>query len=71
MILEHHQIMVYQRPGYDVGPLKDHPNVTIVEAPLLDISSSFIRELVKNDKSIQYLVPHSVFEYIDSNNMYK
>lgn len=70
-ILEHHNVLVYQRPEYALGELENHPRITIVDAPMLNISSSFIRELIKKGKSVQYLVPHSVFEYIDANNMYK
>jgi nicotinate-nucleotide adenylyltransferase len=70
-ILEHHDVLVYQRPEYELGALENHPRISIVDAPMLNISSSFIRELIKKGKSVQYLVPHSVFEYIDVNNMYK
>ncbi len=71
LILENHNILVYQRPSYLLGDLENHPKVSIVEAPLLDISSSYIRKSIKNGHSIQYLVPQAVFEYIDSNKMYK
>lgn len=70
-ILNHHKIFVYRRPSFDVGELQNHRQVEILEAPLLNISSSFIRDLRKKGKSIQYLVPQAVFEYIDANNLYK
>lgn len=71
LILEHHQIYVYNRPTYELGPLEKHPKVHIVEAPMLNISSSFIRNSIKKGQSIQYLVPHAVFEYITDYNLYK
>lgn len=70
LILRDHDILVYQRPSYDPGELQSHPRVNILDAPMLDISSSFIRKSIKNGHSIQYLVPHTVFEYIESNKMY-
>lgn len=69
-ILEHHNIYVYKRPSYELGELQNHPRIQIVEAPMLDISSSFIRNSIKNGHSIQYLVPQAVFEYIEDNKMY-
>ena len=70
-ILENHNIYVYQRPGYDLGELQDHERITILEAPLLTISASYIRKQVKEKRSIQYLVPDRVWEYIDGSSMYK
>ncbi|GLR16600.1 nicotinate (nicotinamide) nucleotide adenylyltransferase [Portibacter lacus] len=70
IILKNHDIYVYKRPSYELGELENHPRISIVEAPMLDISSSFIRNSIKNGRSIQYLVPQSVFEYIESNKMY-
>ena len=70
-ILENHDIYVYQRPGYELGELQDHDKITILEAPLLTISASYIRKQIKENKSIQYLVPDRVWEYIDGSSMYK
>lgn len=71
-ILNENMIYVYQRPQYDLGELKDHPHVKIMEdTPLLEISASYIRTCIQNKNSIQYLVPELVFKYIDGSNMYK
>jgi len=70
-ILENYQIFVYQRPAYDPGELKDHDSVTILEAPLLEISASFVRKCIAENKSIQYLVPESVYLYLDETPIYK
>lgn len=45
--------------------------VTLLESPVLEISSSEIRDLRKEEKSIRYLVPESVFSYIEEHNLYK
>lgn len=70
VILNNHKIHVYKRPNYELGELVNHPNVNILDAPLLTISASYIRKNIKEGKSIQYLVPDAVFEYIKDSNMY-
>jgi len=70
-ILLHHKIYVYARPGYELGALETHKNVDILEAPLLSISASFIRNLIKEQKSIRYLVPDAVYTYLKENPLYK
>jgi len=72
-ILEHHDIYIYPRvsEGEDNAALKIHPRVHIIDAPIVEISSTFIRESIKNKKNVQPLLPHSVWEYLDHNNFYK
>lgn len=69
-ILDNHNIYVYKRPGYALGDLENHKKITILEAPLLTISASYIRKQLKEKKSIQYLVPDKVWEYMDGSSMY-
>ena len=71
MILKHHDIYVYKRASYEMPELAKHPKVHIVEAPLLNISASYIRQCIKEGKSIQYLVPDAVYEYLSSSNLYR
>lgn len=70
-LLEYHRILVYKRPEAEVPELSEHKNVVLCEAPLLDISASYIRNEIKNDRSIQYLVPESVYQYLNENPIYK
>jgi len=70
-ILENYHIYVYQRPSYDLGTLKDHENIHILEAPNLEISASFVRKCIAENKSIQYLVPESVYLYLEETPIYK
>lgn len=70
-IINNYSILVYKRPRYRLGDLKDHHNVTICDAPLLQISASYIRRCIKDKKSIQYLVPDTVYEYLESTPLYK
>ncbi|MBK9255516.1 MAG: nicotinate-nucleotide adenylyltransferase [Saprospiraceae bacterium] len=71
LILENYEIYLYQRPGYDGGKYTEFSNIHIVDAPLLDISATFIRDRIKAGKSVQYLVPDSVFNYLLHSNMYR
>lgn len=70
-ILEHHQIYVYKRPEYELGELQNHESVKIFEAPLMHISASYIRKEIKEGKSIRYLVPDAVFDYLEKSTLYK
>lgn len=71
IILKYYKILVYLRPGFENVPFINHPSVSSLNAPLLDISSSFIRKLIAEDKSIQYLVPEKVREEIYKSNLFK
>jgi len=70
-ILANHEIYVYKRPQYELGNLADHPKINIMEAPLMQISASYIRRCIQENHSIQYLVPDTVFEYINNNALYR
>lgn len=71
LLLEHYDIYVYKRPGADLGALATHPRVKICEAPMLDISATYIRECIRNGKSVRYLVPDAVFEYLEGSTLYR
>ncbi|MCL4136896.1 UNVERIFIED_CONTAM: hypothetical protein GTU68_059256 [Idotea baltica] len=63
-------LIVYPRPGPHPSDLLQHLNVTSIEAPLLDISATYIRKCIKANKSIRYLVPDSVAELIHRKKFY-
>jgi nicotinate-nucleotide adenylyltransferase len=71
LLLRDHQIYVYKRPNYDLGDLATHPQVTLFEAPLLDISATMVRDWIKAGKSVRYLLPVPVYEYLMSSGMYR
>jgi nicotinate-nucleotide adenylyltransferase len=50
---------------------KSNPKVHIIDAPIVEISSTFIRKNIKNKKNVRPLLPEKVWEYIDHNNLYK
>ena len=70
-ILERHRLLVYPRPGTPRTPLHDHPSVTLVEAPLMDISATYIRTCIRAGKSVRYLVPDAVMAIIDRKGFYQ
>ena len=71
-ILENYQLFVYRRAGFHENPLlANHKKISLYEVPLLNISSTYIRETLQADKSIRYLVPKVVKEFIDENNLYR
>lgn len=69
LIVKQYQILVYKRPGFEIkNELK--ANIKILDAPLLDISSTRIRDMIKNKKSIRFFVPDVVKEEIERNRYY-
>jgi nicotinate-nucleotide adenylyltransferase len=70
LLIKEYPILVYKRPAFEINN-KFNANVTVLDAPLLEISSTTIREMIKNGKSIKFLVPDIVKEEIDRNHYYK
>ena len=70
-ILSNYKIYVYSRPDYDIGFYTNHPKVKIFNAPLMEISSSFIRNAIKNGKNINYMLPEKVSKYICEMHFYE
>lgn len=63
--------IIYPRPGYDVDPESLPPNVTLVNAPTIDISSTFIRDAIAAGKRMDAFLPPGVAEYINDNHLYR
>ena len=70
-ILKQYEILVYNRAKEIKTSLANHNSVHIYDAPILKISSSYIRECIKNNKSIKYLVPEEVINQIEASSYYK
>ncbi|MCL4123288.1 UNVERIFIED_CONTAM: hypothetical protein GTU68_000615 [Idotea baltica] len=70
-ILEHHEIYVYNRPGHEEHQFVGHTRVHFEEAPLLNLSASYIRKAIKEGHSIQYLVPDTVYQELLNSHLYR
>ncbi len=70
-ILNHYSIYVYPRPKSDGGILRNHENVKMINAPLVEISASFIRNAIKEKKDVRYMLTDSVYQYIQEMHFYK
>lgn len=69
-IVNHYPILVYNRPGFTVKETNG-ADVTILNAPLLDISATYIRTLLQQGKSIRYLVPATIEAELMENRFYR
>ncbi len=70
LLLERYKIYVYKRPSYELNDLVNHPNVVMLDAPMLEISSSYIRQTIKDKNSIEFLVPDKVNSYLKEHPIY-
>ncbi|MBC6399415.1 MAG: nicotinate-nucleotide adenylyltransferase [Ekhidna sp.] len=59
-ILEHFGLIAYPRSHVKTSDLVNHNKVKMIEAPEVDISATLIRKLIRERKSIKYLVPDAV-----------
>ena len=69
-ILDYYRIFVYPRPKSEESKLFELENVIKINAPMIEISSSLIRNNIRNNKSIRYLIPENVREEIEKNGYY-
>jgi nicotinate-nucleotide adenylyltransferase len=70
-LLELYRFIVYPRAGVATSRFDEHPSFIRAEAPLVTISSTFIREGIRNGKDLRYFVPGKVWEYIREMHFYE
>jgi len=73
VILEHHDIYVYPRisDGKIEHRFKDHPKIKMIDAPIMELSSTFIRKQHKAGKNIRPMLSDAVWKYMDEMNFYR
>lgn len=71
VILDNYSLLVYPRTITERSEMISHHHVTMVDAPLLDISASYIRKCIKEGRSLKYLVPDNVIQFIRDRSLYK
>lgn len=69
-IINDFDIIVYPRPGEIIYKPEFSKNVHIIEAPVLEISSTMLRDSIRSGKSLCYFYPQGVYDYIKENNLY-
>lgn len=70
IIIQSFHRWVYPRPGNDLTNLPYFENATLVHAPQIDISSTFIRRSIAAGLDIRYFMHPAVSDYIDQMNFY-
>jgi len=70
-LLEFYKFYVYPRPGSQDHELTRHPSVSLFQAPLIEISASFIRQSIREKKNMSYFLPGKVYEYIREMHFYE
>jgi len=70
-IIDNYKLYVYPRMNPDKSKWYDHPNVMFVDAPLMQISSTFIRNAIREKKEIPYFVPAKAYNYMREMHFYE
>jgi len=70
-ILQHYPLLVYERPGFPATETYENADIHFLKAPMLEISSTDIRTMIREGKSVRYLVPDKVRIEIEQNGYYK
>ncbi|MDI9356939.1 MAG: nicotinate (nicotinamide) nucleotide adenylyltransferase [Chitinophagaceae bacterium] len=70
-ILNNYNLIIYPRKGVEQSFLQEHPNVQMLNTPLIDTSSSYIRERIEKKMSIRYMVSNNIIAYIEERKLYQ
>lgn len=70
-LTDNHDIFVYPRPNAGKSQIENNSRIFKIDAPMLDISATYIRNAIQKGKSIKYIVPEEVESLIVSRNYYK
>ena len=65
-ILDNYELLVFPRRGYDGGDLIHHPHVKVLETPVIEVSSTFIRNSMKTGKDVRHFMPEKAYQYLIS-----
>lgn len=73
-LIKNYQIIVYPRiaiEGEKAAENVEHENISIVKAPIIELSATEIRKMIKEGKNVRPMLPPEVFEYLDGSNFYQ
>jgi len=71
LLAEQRKILIYPRPNCKQTVWHKHKNVELINAPHMEISSSFIRRAITEEKDVRFFLPEAAWKYIDEMNFYK
>lgn len=71
LIVEKYHRLIYPRPGTHLETAASFPNATVVDAPMMEISSSLIRKAIKDGKDVRHLVPAKAYTYMRKMHFYE
>ncbi|PJJ64131.1 nicotinate (nicotinamide) nucleotide adenylyltransferase [Chryseobacterium geocarposphaerae] len=75
-LIKNYHIIVYPRVSEGEGEAKasayqNHENISLIKAPIIEISATEIRNMIKENKNVRPMLPPEVFEYLDGSSFYK
>ena len=70
-ILDNYELLVFPREGFDGGELINYPSVNVLKTPIIEVSSTFIRNCVKEGRDMRHFMPEKAFQYMNENRFYK
>lgn len=73
-LIQNHQIIIYPRISEsetDRSQYIKHDHISMIDAPIIELSATKIRQMIKEGKNIRPMVPPEVFEYLDGSSFYK
>ena len=70
-ILDNFELLVFPREGYDGGELAKYPSVNILQTPIVEVSSTFIRNCVKEGRDVRHFMPEKAFRYMQEHHFYE
>jgi nicotinate-nucleotide adenylyltransferase len=72
LLLNRYTIHVYKREGIPIDQsLIPAADIRIYDVPMLDISSTYIRQSIADGLSIRYMVPESIYQFLDGSRLYR
>lgn len=74
LLIKNYQIIVYPRVINDEKEASDylkHSNINLIKAPIIELSATEIRTMIKENKNVRPMLPPEVFDYLDGSNFYK
>jgi len=69
-LLNQYRFFIYPRPDFENSTFPGHPNLRFVDAPRIKLSSSFIREGIREGKDLRYFLPDKVWKYVQEMHFY-